>query len=191
MVNLGKINQLPDTICSIDASTNNMAFAVFYRNELKSFGKIHFKGKTTYEKISDAVKKTKGLFDAYSKIDAIVIEHTIYLNSAKTAADLALVQGAMLGGISLTSAPSIKSINPIAWQTFLGNQRLSAEEKNIIRSENPGKSEAWYKNKDREFRKQRTIDLVNKKYGVEIYDNDIADAIGVGHYALNNWSKLI
>ena len=191
MVNLSKINEAPEAICSIDASTNNMAFAIFYRNDLKSFGKINFSGKTTYEKIADAVKKTKGLFEVYGKIDAVVIEHTIYLNSAKTAADLALVQGAMLGGISLSNNSSIKSINPIAWQTYLGNQRLNAEEKASIRSDNPGKSDAWYKNKDREFRKQRTIDLVNSKYGVSVSDNDIADAIGVGHYALHNWAKLI
>jgi hypothetical protein len=190
MVNLSKIVEPPDVICSIDASTNNMAFAVFKKSKLDSFGKISFVGKTTYEKISDAVKKTKGLFDAYDQIDSVVIEHTIYLNSAKTAADLALVQGAMLGGISLASGASIKSINPIAWQTFLGNQRLTEEEKIVIRSNNPNKSEAWYKNKDREFRKQRTIDLINKKYGVAVDDNDIADSIGVGHYALNNWSKL-
>jgi Holliday junction resolvasome RuvABC endonuclease subunit len=190
MVNLSKISEAPATICSIDASTNNMAFALFHQNSLKSFGKIIFGGKTTYEKISDAVKKTKGLFGVYEKIDAIVIEHTIYLNSAKTAADLALVQGAMLGGIALENSPVIKSINPIAWQTYLGNQRLTAEEKTSLRLDSPGKSEAWYKNKDREFRKQRTINLINQKYGVSVSDNDIADAIGVGHYAIHNWSKL-
>jgi hypothetical protein len=191
MVNLSKISEPPALICSIDASTNNMAFAIFENSLLKSFGKISFTGKTTYEKVSDAVKKTRGLFDAYEKIDAVVIEHTIYLNSAKTAADLALVQGAMLGGISLANNASIKSINPIAWQTYLGNQRLTVEEKDLIRLSNPAKSDAWYKNKDRQFRKQRTIDLINKKYEISVDDNDIADAIGVGHYALHNWSKLI
>lgn len=191
MVNLNKLVEIPSRICSIDASTNNLAFAIFDEGSLISCGKINFSGKNTYEKVSDSVKKTKAFFDSQGKIDAIVIEHTIYLNSAKTAADLALVQGAMLGGLSLSGTKIIKSINPIAWQTYLGNQRLTKEEKDAIRSDNPEKSEAWYKNKDREFRKQRTIDLVNKKYDVAVFDNDIADAIGVGHYALNNWSKLI
>lgn len=191
MVNLNRLNESPSTICSIDASTNNLAFAIFEKGSLTSFGKIRFSGKNTYEKVSDSVKKTKAFFDSQKKLDAIVIEHTIYLNSAKTAADLALVQGAMLGGISLAGTRTIKSINPIAWQTFLGNQRLSKDEKDLIRAQNPGKSEAWYKNKDREFRKQRTVDLINKAYSVNVSDNDIADAIGVGHYALHNWAKLI
>lgn len=190
MVNLNKLVEIPKRICSIDASTNNLAFAVFDDSALISFGKINFEGKSTYDKVSDSIKKTKGFFDSQEKMDAIVIEHTIYLNSAKTAADLALVQGAILGGISLTGTKNIRSINPIAWQTYLGNQRLSAEEKVKIRSQYPNKSDSWYKSKDREFRKQRTINLINEKYGVALHDNDIADAIGVGHYALNNWSKL-
>jgi hypothetical protein len=190
MVNLNKLNEAPNKICSIDASTNTLAFAIFEKGKLIRFGKINFSGKNTYEKVSDSVKKTKAFFDSQVPLDAIVIEHTIYLNSAKTAADLALVQGSMLGGISLAGTKIIKSINPIAWQTYLGNQRLSADEKSALRKASPGKSDTWYKNKDREFRKQRTIDLINEKYNVSISDNDIADAVGVGHYAINNWSKL-
>jgi Holliday junction resolvasome RuvABC endonuclease subunit len=191
MVKLSQISPLPSKICSIDASTTSLAFAIFEKSSLTEFGKINFKGKDTYKRVSDAVKKTKAFFEKYQQIDAVVIEHTIYLNSAKTVSDLALVQGAILGGISLNGVNEIKSINPIAWQTYLGNQRLNSEEKAFIRSDTPGKSDAWYKNKDREFRKQRTIDLINNKYGVSISDNDIADAIGVGHYALHNWSKMI
>jgi hypothetical protein len=191
MVNLNLLDTKPSKLCSIDASTNNLAFAIFINNDLDRVGKINFNGKDTYQKLSDAVRKTSAFFDIYSDIDAIVIEHTVYLNSAKTVADLSLVQGAMLGGINLKKNHVIKSINPIAWQTFLGNQRLNADEKKLIRSDNPGKSDAWYKNKEREFRKQRTIDIIYNVYGKRIEDNDIADAIGVGHYAIHNWSKMI
>ena len=190
MVSLNTLNPVPKKICSIDASTNNLAFAVFHSGTLVEIGKINFSGSNTYRKVSDSVRKTKAFFAHHKDLDAIVIEHTIYLNSAKTAADLALVQGAMLGGISLNGVKVIKSINPIAWQTFLGNNRLNKEEKDLIRYETPGRSIAWYKNKEREFRKLRTISLVNEKYGRTISDNDIADAVGVGHYALHNWQKL-
>jgi hypothetical protein len=191
MVKLNLLDTKPNKICSIDASTNNLAFAIFSENSLERVGKINFVGKDTYQKLSDAVRKTSAFFDLYQNIDAIVIEHTIYLNSAKTVADLSLVQGAMLAGINLKKNHKIKSINPIAWQTFLGNQRLNKDEKEKIRYDNPGKSEAWYKNKEREFRKQRTIDIIFNIYGKRIDDNDIADAVGVGHYAIHNWSKMI
>jgi hypothetical protein len=112
------------------------------------------------------------------------------MNSPKTAADLALVQGAILAALSMAGVKTIKSINPIAWQTFIKNGRLTTPEKQVIRNENPGKSDAWYKNKEREFRKLRTISFVNKRYGRTVTDNDIADAIGIGHYAIFNWEKL-
>ena len=191
MVNLKNLNPAPSKICSIDASTNNLAFAIFENSDLAAVGKISFSGIDTYKKISDSVRKTKAFFEHFKDVEAVVIEHTIYLNSPKTAADLALVQGAMLGGISLNGVKTIKSINPIAWQTFLGNGRLNAQEKELIRYDNPGRGDAWYKNKEREFRKQRTIDIINSTYGRRITDNDIADAVGVGHYAIHNWHKLV
>jgi hypothetical protein len=112
------------------------------------------------------------------------------MNSPKVAADLSLIQGAILGGMSLAGVEEIKSINPIAWQTFIKNGRLTTPEKQVIRNEFPGKSDAWYKNKERDFRKQRTIEFVNKKYNRTVSDNDVADAIGIGHYAIFNWDRL-
>jgi len=190
VVNLKNLSTRPNRICSIDASTNSIAFAFFYEDQLESVGKINFKGANTYEKISDSAIKTKAFFDLYGIPDAVVIEHTVFINSPKTAADLALVQGAILGAMSALGLSKIKSINPIAWQTFIGNGRLTTPEKEVIRSDNPGKSDSWYKTNEREHRKQRTIRFVNTIYDRNISDNDVADAVGIGHYAINNWSKL-
>jgi len=79
----------PKTICAIDASTNSLAFAIFSNKDLKMIGKINFEGNNTYEKVMDACKKTKAFFDYNNGFEAIVIEHTVYMNSPKTAADLA------------------------------------------------------------------------------------------------------
>ena len=190
MVKLSLINPQPKKICSIDASTNSLAFAIFNGDELEAVGKINFVGTTTYSKVIDAAKKTQAFFNAYGTPEAIVIEHTVFMNSPKTAADLALVQGALLGAMGVAGSVIIKSINPIAWQTFFGNGRLTTIEKQSLRSGNPGKSDSWYKNNEREFRKQRTIKFVNTIYDKKINDNDVADAIGIGHYAINNWQKL-
>jgi|AntAceMinimDraft_1070359.scaffolds.fasta_scaffold00161_40 Holliday junction resolvasome RuvABC endonuclease subunit len=186
-----KINTRPKPrrICSIDASTNSLAFAIFDDVKLTHVGKIEFEGNNAYEKLVDAAKKSGSFFKLF-EIDAIVIEHTIFINSPKTAADLALVQGAMLGAAGQSGVPTAGSINPIAWQTYLGNKKLSQEEKLAIMKEFPEKSTSWYKAYDRDFRKQRTIRLVNIHYNKTITDNDVADAVGVGHYAINNWDKL-
>jgi len=190
MVKLSLINPQPKRICSIDASTNSLAFAIFNGDELEAVGKINFVGATTYAKVIDAAKKTQAFFNTYGTPEAIVIEHTVFMNSPKTAADLALVQGALLGAIGVAGSVVIKSINPIAWQTFFGNGRLTTVEKQSLRSGNPGKSDSWYKNNEREFRKQKTIKFINTIYDKKISDNDVADAVGIGHYAINNWHKL-
>lgn len=184
------MENISSRFCSIDASTNNIAFAIFENDVPVLIGKINFTGKTNYEKVSDASRKLYDFFRAYGNIETVVIEHTVFMNSPKVAADLALVQGAILGAMSLAGVTTIKSINPIAWQSFIKNGRLTTPEKQVIRNEFPGKSDAWYKNKEREFRKNRTISFVNERYGKSILDNDIADAVGVGHYAIFNWDKL-
>ena len=175
---------------SIDANSTSIAFAVWSDDNLQSIGKISWAGKTTHEKLAQAAVVVRDFFSYYNDIETVVIEHTVFMNSPKTAADLAMVQGAILGGMASTGVKNIKSINPIAWQTFIKNGRLTTPEKQVIRNEFPGKTDAWYKNKEREFRKQRTIDFVNKRYGKSVSDNDVADAIGIGHYAIFNWDKL-
>ena len=191
MVNLSKMNPKPSKICSIDASTNSLAFAIFHDEALVKFGKIKFSGINTYSKVADSGRKCYAFFETLKgQIDSIVIEHTVYLNSPKTAADLALVQGALLGAAAQNGIKLSGSINPIAWQTFLGNGKLTKEEKLQLRKDNPGKSDSWYKNFEREFRKLRTINFVNINYDINNDDNDVADAIGVGHYAIHNWGKV-
>jgi Holliday junction resolvasome RuvABC endonuclease subunit len=186
-------NKLPKTICAIDASTNSLAFAIFDTQEktLKSVGKINFKGKDTYEKVMDAGQKVKAFLDIYEGFEAIVIEHTVFMNSPKTAADLALVQGAILGAAGQSGTKVIGKVAPITWQNFIGNKKISKDEKLFIKSQNPGKSESWLKSYERELRKQRTINFINMQYDRTITDNDVADACGIGHWAIKNWSKAI
>jgi Holliday junction resolvasome RuvABC endonuclease subunit len=186
-------NKIPKTICAIDASTNSLAFAIFDTQEktLESVGKITFKGKDTYEKVMDAGQKVKLFLDMYGGFEAIVIEHTVFMNSPKTAADLALVQGAILGSAGQSGTKVIGKVAPITWQNFIGNKKISKDEKLFIKAQNPGKSESWLKTHERELRKQRTINFININYDRTITDNDVADACGIGHWALKNWNKAI
>ena len=183
----------PKTICSIDASTNSLAFALFNTadNTLSSVGKINFSGSNTYEKVMDAGKKVKAFIDYHGGFEAIVIEHTVFMNSPKTAADLALVQGAILGAAGQAGTTVIGRVAPITWQNYIGNKKISKEEKLSIKQQNPGKSDSWLKGYERELRKQRTIRFVNTIYDRDITDNDVADACGIGHWAINNWDKAV
>jgi hypothetical protein len=185
--------KIPKTICAIDASTNSLAFAIFNteKKTLESVGKITFKGKDTYEKVMDAGQKVKLFIDMYGGFEAIIIEHTVFMNSPKTAADLALVQGAILGSAGQSGTKIIGKVSPITWQNFIGNKKISKEEQLIIRAQTPGKSESYYKAYERMLRKERTINFININYDRSITDNDVADACGIGHWALSNWGKAI
>jgi Holliday junction resolvasome RuvABC endonuclease subunit len=184
---------MPSTICSIDASTNSLAFALFdtQQKTLGVVGKINFKGSDIYEKVMDAGQKVKAFLDYYGGFEAIVIEHTVFMNSPKTAADLALVQGAILGAAGQTGTKVIGKVAPITWQNFIGNKKISKDEKLYIKSQNPGKSDSWLKSYERDLRKQRTINFINVQYDRDITDNDVADACGIGHWAMNNWAKAV
>jgi hypothetical protein len=50
MVNLNLLTDTPKNICAIDASTNNLAFAIFNDKALVACGKINFKGSDTYSR---------------------------------------------------------------------------------------------------------------------------------------------
>jgi len=181
----------PERICAIDASTNSLAYAVYENKELKEYGKINFEGSDIYVKVGDAARKTKAYFDTVMKADAIVIEHTVFMNSPKTAADLALVQGALLGAAAMCGIRTVGKVSPITWQNYIGNKKISKEERAIIVARNPGKSESWYKTFERNLRKQRTIDFIEFEHNRKIEDNDVADACGIGHWAINNWNKAM
>lgn len=180
----------PRSFCSIDASTNSLAFAYFYDNELKRWGKIKYFGNDIYEKIVDSSHKTQAFFKQFEQLNYIVIEQVIYLNSPKTAANLAMSHGAIVSAAALTGVDHIASVSPMVWQNWSGNKNLTQEEKEKIRNSNPNKTNSWYKSQERHFRKQRTIKFINNKFDLKIDDDDIADAIAIGAYSLDNWNKL-
>ena len=178
----------PSRICSIDASTNSLAFAVFQDGDLEQYGKIRFTGQNTYEKVGDAARKSKAFFDIV-KVDAIIIEQTIYANSPKTAANLALSQGALLGAARIAGINIIGSTSPMVWQNYIGNKRLTNEEKLKVLESNPSKSKSWIKSYERSLRKQRTMNFVNVNFDIHVTDDDVSDAIAIGYWAEKNWDK--
>ena len=53
------------------------------------------------------------------------------------------------------------------------------------------KSYSFYKTKEREMRKARTISKVNMQFDLSVDDDDVADSIAIGWYASENWHKLV
>lgn len=180
----------PNNIFAIDSSTNSIAFSHYIDGELERWGKIKFQGQDVYQKAGDACKKVHAYAKLYD-IEYVVFESAIYANSPKTAMHLALVQGSIMGALALNGAKKIVSTSPVQWQNWIGNKRLTDAEKKAIRAKTPGKSNSWYKGQERLFRKQRTINLMNLKFDINLSDDDVADAVAIGYFARENWTKLI
>lgn len=179
----------PDVFCTIDASTNNMAFAYFVDQRLEKYGKIVFSGENIYEKIGDIAQKTRSFF-LKLPTENLIVEKPIFANSPLVAANLALTQGSLIGAAKLGGIKNIYGITPIAWQSFIGTRLLTKDERDKIKSDNPSMSYSWYKNQEREQRKQKTINTINNKFSINVQDNDIADACGIGIFVLDNWNKV-
>lgn len=180
----------PNSFCAIDASTNSMAFSYFKNERLVSHGKIKYFGSDIYEKIVDTAHKTKIFFEQFDGLQHMIIEQPIYLNSPKTAANLSMSHGALVAAAATSGIQYVSSVSPMQWQNWAGNKHLTASEKQSIRNANPGKSESWYKSQERLFRKQRTIAFVNNRFDLKIDDDDVADAICIGAWTIDNWSKV-
>jgi Holliday junction resolvasome RuvABC endonuclease subunit len=180
----------PKNFCSIDASTNSMAFAYFIDHELVQYGKIKFAGEKIYDKLGDTAGKVKAFFSS-CPTENMLIEKTIFANSPMVSANLSLSQGALIGAAKLAGVENVYGVTPMSWQNFIGTRLLTKEEKDQIRLSNPNKSNSWYKNQERERRKQKTINTINKNFNIKIDDNDIADACGIGMFALKNWEKVV
>jgi Holliday junction resolvasome RuvABC endonuclease subunit len=189
MVKISLLSNPVKNICAIDASTNSLAFAIFSEKDLVASGKIKFSGVDTYTKVGDAARKSFAFLKNFD-IDAIVIEHTVFMNSPKTAADLALVQGGLLGAARMAGIKKFGSVSPITWQNYIGNKKLTTPEKLEISQANPGKAASTLKSIEREARKQKTIKFINTFYDKNIIDNDVADAVAIGHYAISNLGKV-
>lgn len=181
----------PKTILAIDASTNSMAFSLFSERKLIKYGKVNFYGNHVYERTGDASRKISEFLKDF-EIDAIVIESAIYTNSQNTAITLSLVQGSILGASQIYHKAPIVSCSPVSWQSWIGNGRLKKEEKQAIKDlYGEGKSYSFYKSKEREMRKTRTINKVNIQFDLNVDDDDVADSIAIGWYASENWHKLV
>lgn len=180
----------PYKICGIDANTNSLAFSFYSHKTLQMYGKIEFEGENIYQKIGDACRKTRAFFEFNNMIEAVVIEQSVYMNSPKTLIELCMVQGAIIGGARSAGIEIFGTVPPITWQNYLGNKKITKDEQLLIRAKNPGKSTSWYKSYERNLRKERTIKLLEVIYDKKIDDNDVADACGIGHWAIYNWEKV-
>ena len=171
-------------VLGIDASTNSFAFCLMKGKTPVKWGEITFEGADVYERILDAKNKIRS-FKRELDTDFIVIEAAISVRSIHTGIKMAYVFGAIMGEL-LSDGVEVKEVPPISWQSAINNKNFNKSEKEAVRLEFPDKSDNWIKNKIREKRKQKTIDWVEKTYGIVLESDNVADAFGIAYYVTSN-----
>lgn len=176
-----------DDVMGIDCSTKRLAFGIISGGKLKKWGIVEFEGDTIYDRIQDARIKIDALAEQFP-VKYIAIEAAIMVKSVQVAIKMAYVFGAVMASL-LDKNKQVHEVAPISWQNHIGNKLLTAQEKNKIKSENPGKSKAWYTNANRLFRKDRTRQWVRSTHGVHIESDDVCDSIGLAQFAYDKMTR--
>lgn len=185
---LAEISGVGDFV-AVDSSTTSIAFAYVKDNKITKYGKMEFKGNGIYQRVGDIARKTEALFRMLP-VDTLVIESSFYSKNPRTATNLAIAQGAILGAASIMGVKKMGSVVPIQWQSGINNKAFTKEQKLELMQEYPGRSKGWYQGKMRQIRKQKTIDYVNEKYHLEVNDDDVADALGIAAFVIKNGNKV-
>lgn len=174
---------------TIDMSTKFLAYAVWSGTKLVRYGKVFPEG------VGDlaAGSITQAVVTAFKKdkIERVVYESAFLGKNVNVVKGLSKTSGAMLGGFYILGVRDFISVPPIVWQNGIGVGRTTKANLDKLRAKNPGRSTTWIKTRDRENRKQLIIDFVNKNYKLTLKyeDNDLADAIAIGHFEIQKWTN--
>lgn len=149
-------------ILNFDQATNTTGYSVFIDGKLTNYGTLlsNHKEKNTLERIkqmTDEIVKIIGI----TKPDFVVLENIQFQRNIATFKSLAQLQGCIMYHLNNLNIGYV-FVEPSAWKSFCG-----------------------IKGRKREEQKKNTIIYVKNKYNINVSE-DIADAIGIGAWALDN-----
>ncbi len=171
-------------VMGIDCSTHSLAFTIFHNRKPIQWGKIEFEGADVFERLEDAANKLRAVKESFN-VDYIAFEGAIMakVKNPDVTIKLAMVYGACIAELMRKNV-KVVTVQPLSWQSFIGNPNFKPAEKNALKAEFPGMSASWYSTKIRAIRKQRTMDIFNKKWPeMKLTDNDVGDSCGIAYYA--------
>lgn len=172
------------TILGLDVSTKSIAFAVIQDGKLKRYGKVYIEGNTIWERAADANRKTYNILKL-TQPTHVSLEGAVYVNNRSVVIKLSYIYGAIAGVVGATGR-TMTEVTPITWMSYIGSPSNTKQRRQALKREFPDKSKSWLQSESRRRRKQYTIDWAKSKFGVEIDDDDVADAVGVAWYSWEN-----
>jgi hypothetical protein len=181
---MGRIGRYGENALGLDCSTKSIAFCYMEKGVPTRWGEVHLNGATAFERIYDAKCKAAAI-DLTA--DAVAIEAAIYVNNMKASISLAYVYGAVLGEL-MTDNSGVIAVEPLKWQSHIGNKLWTKAQKDKLFVDNPAKAKTWYKQEVYRRRKQYTLDWVKSEYGIDIDSDNVGDAFGLARYLSDTYN---
>lgn len=170
-------------ILSIDCSTKSLAFALFSGAALEAYGEIFFEGDNIHSRLLYARQVLEAQLKEFEGVDYIVFEKAVLVRNTDVVIKMAMMFGTAMSVLLETGAKMVE-VSPIAWQEYIGNPVLKGEARQkIIEGRVELKSKSQITNFIRNYRKDRTMQLVKEKFGVVAENDNISDAIAIGWWA--------
>ena len=145
-------------LIALDESTTSTGYAVFRNSALIEHGIFSSKSKDVLERVSYIMEEIEKLITRYKPNNMIIEDVQITMNAA-TAKSLLGLQF-MIEIYAHRNNISCETYRTTKWRKILGLSNSRAL--------------------DRKAKKQKTIDYVKDKYGIEILKDDESDAIAIG-----------
>lgn len=174
------------TIMGIDISSTSLAFSFYDEDRLIKWGKVYVDGADSYARSADAYNKFNALCRSVNP-SMVVAESSIYVNNNNVMKQLSMILGCVSAS-AVNTGSIMKEVPPITWQSYIGNKNFTKDEKKKFSEDNPDATPSKMKEIMRTERKQRTINFAKEKFNVSVDDNDVADAIAIGFYGVENFA---
>jgi Holliday junction resolvasome RuvABC endonuclease subunit len=170
----------------LDCSTNSLAYATVENGKLIDYGEFFFEGSDIHRRLVDVRKKVTAHIEHFD-VDYICLEQAVMVRNIQVAMKLSEFFGAIKSII--LEGSDVYQVKPMEWQKGIGNPTIVGKEKVKWLKEHPQfKTKSQILNGIRQYRKQVTMDWVEKNYGLKADNDNISDAVAIAHYAS---SKLV
>lgn len=169
-------------IISVDCSSKKLSFTILEDGQLESYGEIYFKDAAEHIRLMNTRKQLEDILPLLGRFDYCVFEAAVNVRSVKTMIVLAKAFGVAVSVLA-EQADKLVEITPIAWQSAIGNPNVKPEERRELLAKHPElKSKSQQQNFLRNYRKNRTMDYVEKRFGIRMENNDLSDSAGIGAF---------
>ena len=174
---------LPGNVVGLDLSTRSMGFSHFKNTKLNKYGELFYEDGNFNSRLASIDKRVEEFAEVFGVPDLVVVESPVKVGSIQTTISLAYAYGIVMAKFAKRGC-TVKTITPVAWQSFIGNKNFSKKETTALKRKFPKKSNSFYTTKKREIRKQRTIDWANQKFKIDLKSDNVADSVGIGYYGV-------